>query len=282
MKQPCERALREDEEEKLSDKEQSLEEWMAEEQARLDKGFTYEPKPSSETSKPGAAEEILAGAGLGAGLIGGAMAPHPNTITFAGCRARVIADALKSEIADDDTRVQIDRSGNSILVTILQSQASRPYDFFPALTATLLETSDELTVTVSNLDQDAKRGALGSIGRTALNQVKRLLFRRRGIGGLIKTTGDVMEGVEDLVEDIQDLQLPKQVWEVIDRVGKAAEEVYLEERRKDQEARRKREEAERAWTHCPSCGRAYRDDEGNRVDCLACGAPRGPKPDWIE
>lgn len=147
---------------------------------------------------------------------------------------------------------------------------------------TLLETPKALAVTVGELDQDARRSALGSIGRTALDQGRRLLFRRRGIGGLIQTAGDVMDGVQDLVEDIQDLGLPKLVWGVIDRVGKAAEEVYLKEQRRAQAAQRQREEAERAWTHCPSCGRAYREDETSRVDCPSCGGVRGDKPTWLE
>ena len=56
----------------MTDKDKSLEEWLAEEQARLDEGFTFEPKPSSAASKPGAGEEILAGLGLGAAVVGGA------------------------------------------------------------------------------------------------------------------------------------------------------------------------------------------------------------------
>jgi len=266
----------------MADKEQSLKEWLAEEQARLDKGFTFEPKPVSQTSKPGTAAEILAGAGLGAGLVGGAIGPHPDTVTFERCRAGIIVNALKSEIADDDTRVRVDHSGNSVIVTILQSQASRPHAFSPALTVTLLETPDSLTVTVSDLDQDAKRSTLGSIGRTALNQGKRLLFKRRGIGGLLQTASDVVDGVEDLVEDIQDLSLPKQVWEVVGRVGEATEKAYLEQQRKERELQQRRKAAERAWTHCESCGRAYREDEFNRVDCPSCGAPRGDKPAWLD
>lgn len=266
----------------MADNEQTLQEWLAKEQARLDEGFTFEPKPSSQASKPDVAGEILAGVGLGAGVIGGALGPHPDTVTFEGCRAEVIVHALRSEIAGDDTRVQINRTGDSVTVTILQSQASRPRAFFPALTVTLLETPTALTITVSDLGQDAKRGALGSIGRTALNQGARLLFRRRGIVGLVQTAGNLIKGAQDMVEDIQDLGLPKQVWEVIDRVGEAAEEVYLEEQRQMQETRRQREEVERMWTHCPSCGRAYREDELDRVDCPSCGGPRGDKPAWLD
>ena len=60
----------------------------------------------------------------------------------------------------------------------------------------------------------------------------RLRRRRRGVGGLIDMAGNLKDGVEDLVDDIQDLNLPKRVWAVIDRVGGAAEEAYLEEVRK--------------------------------------------------
>lgn len=265
----------------MADEEKSLEEWMEEERARLDKGFTFEPQPSSQTSKPSSAGQVAAGLGLGAGVIAGAVAPHPNSVTFEGVRANVIVTALRREIATDDTRVQVDRSGNSVVVTISQSQASRPHQFSPALSATLIETSDVLTVTVSDLSGEAKRSTLGSVGRTVVDQGKRLLSKRRGVRGLIQTAGDVMEGIEDLVEDIQDLGLPKRVWEVIDRVGEAAEQAYLDEKRKQEELQRQREEAEQAWTHCESCGRAYKEDEADRVDCPSCGGVRGDKPDWL-
>jgi hypothetical protein len=75
----------------MTDKEKSLEEWMAEEQARLDKGFTFEPKPDSGASKPGPAEEILAGVGLGAGVVGGAVAAHPDTVTFEAAKLRLLS-----------------------------------------------------------------------------------------------------------------------------------------------------------------------------------------------
>ena len=268
----------------MTDKDKSLEEWMTEEQARLDKGFAFEPRPSSGEGKPGAGEQVLAGLGLGAGVIGGAVAPHPNPVTFEGGKATVIVNALKSEIADDDTHVEVDRTGDSVVVTILQSQASTPYDFSPALTVTLIETAGALTATLSDLDQDAKRSAITSMGGTILDQGKRTLStgRSSGIAGLLDVAGNVMEGVGDLVEDIQDLGLPRRVWEVIDRVGGAAEEAYLDQQRREQESQRQREEAVRAWTHCPSCGRAYRDDEGDRVDCPSCGAPRGDKPAWLK
>jgi len=266
----------------MTDKEQSLEEWMAEERARLDKGFSFEPQSTSGASKPGAGDQVLAGLGLGAGVVGGAVAGHPDSVTFEGVKAAVIVNALKSEIADDDTRVRVERAGDSVVATILQSQAGQPYDFSPALTVTLIETSDALTVTVSDLNQDAVRGTLSSVGSTVLDQGKRLLLRRRGIGALLETASDVMEGIGDLVEDIQDMSLPKRVWEVIDRVGKVAEEAYLDEQRKEQALQREREAAEWAWTHCESCGRAYREDEDSRVDCPSCGGVRGDKPDWLE
>jgi hypothetical protein len=266
----------------MPDEEKSLEEWLAEERARLDKGFTFEPKPSSAASKPAAADQIAAGLGLGAGVAGGALAPHPDSATFEGCQASVIVTALKREIEDQDTRVQVDQTRDSIVVTILQSQQRRQGYFSPAMTVTLIESPGVLTVTASDLSGEAKRNTLGSVGRTVLDQGKRLVFRRRGVRGLLNTAGDVMDGVEDLVEDIQDLGLPKRVWAVIDRVGEAAEQTYLDEKRKQQELQWQREAAERAWTHCESCGRAYRDDEGSRVDCPACGGVRGNKPDWLK
>ncbi len=268
--------------EKRADEEKSLQEWIEEERARLDKGFTYEPQPSSsEADKPGSAGQIAAGLGLGAGVVAGAAAPHPDSVTFEGVKANVIATVLSREIANDDTHVRVDRTGDSVVVTISQSQSSRPHQFSPALSATLIEKSDVLTVTVSDLSGEAKRSTLGSVGRTVLDKGKRLAFRRRGVRGLIETAGDVMEGVEDLVEDIQDLGLPKRVWEVIDRVGEAAEQAYLDEKRKQQEIQWQREAAEHAWTHCESCGRAYREDEDDRVDCPSCGGVRGGKPDWL-
>jgi len=266
----------------MTDEEKSLEEWMEEERARLDKGFTFEPKPSDAPSKPDTADQIAAGLGLGAGVVGGALAPHPDSVTFEGCQADVIVTALKREIADQDTRVQIDRTKDSVVVTILQSQQRRYDQFSPAMTVTLIESSNVLTVTASDLSGEAKRTTLGSVGRTVLDQGKRLIFRRRGVGGLLETAGNVMNGVEDLVEDIQDLGLPKRVWAVVDRVGEAAEEAYLDKKRKEQERQWQREAAEQAWTHCESCGRAYRDNEDSRVDCPACGGVRGDKPDWLK
>jgi len=265
-----------------TDKEKSREEWLAEEQARLEKGFSYEPQPTSGASKPSAGDQVLAGLGLGAGVVGGVVAEHPDSVSFEGVEAAVIVSALTSEIADDDTRVQVERTGGSVVATISQSQVDRSYDFSPVLTVTLIETTEALTVTMSKLDQDSVRGRLSSVGSTVLDQGRRILLRRRGPGGLLETANGVMEGVEDLVEDIQDLNLPGRVWEVIDRVGKAAEKAYLDEQRKEQEAQRQREAAERAWTHCEWCGRAYGDDEVSLTSCPTCGGSRGSKPAWLK
>jgi len=264
----------------VTDDKQSHEEWLAAERARLDKGFSFEPQPSSAASKPSPADQALAGLGLGAGVVGGAAAPHPNPVTFEGCKAAVIVNALRTEIPGDDTRIQVDKTGNSVVVTILQSQENNPHQFSPALTATLIETPDMLTVTVSDLNQNSVRGTLSSIGSTFLDQGKKVLSGRKASGatGLLNAASHVMEGIEDLVEDIQDLGLPRRTWEVIDRVGGAAEQAYLAKRREEQELQRKREAAVRAWTHCAWCGRAYADDEDDETSCPSCGAPRGDKP----
>ncbi len=263
-------------------KKQSLEEWMAAERARLKQGFNYEPSPTSPPNKSEALEQVAAGLGVGAGVLGGALAPHPETVTFEGCRADVIVKALKSDIADPDTRIRAERSGESTIVTILQSQAHSPGRFAPALTVTLVESAETLTVNISALNQEAKRNTLGSVGRTVLGQGKRLLFRRRGMGGLFDTAGELMRSAENLVEDVQDLGLPKRVWAVIDRVGSAAEQTYLENRRKRQEVEEQREAAERAWLYCEYCGRAYEQDEETLSNCPACRGARGPKPDWLK
>ena len=264
--------------------EQTHEEWLAAERARLERGFAFEPKPSSAPSKPGTADEVLAGLGLGAGVAAGAAAPHANPTTFEGVKPAVIATALRNEIPDDDTRVEVDRTGDSAVVTVLQSQESHPHQFLPALTVTLIETEGMLTVTVSDLTERTVRGALGSIGSTVVEQGKRMLFRRgrRGIGGLLDAAGNVIEGVEDLAEDIQDLWLPRRVWNLIDRVGGAAEDAYLKERREKQKRQWEREAVERAWTRCEWCGRVYKDDEDDRTDCPACGAARGDRPDSLK
>jgi predicted Zn-ribbon and HTH transcriptional regulator len=261
------------------DRKQSLEEWMAEERARLKKGFEYTPKPVT-SSGPTPADEALTGLGIGAGVVGGAVAPHPNPTVFEGVKAAIIADALESELSDEDARVQVTRTGDSTMVTILLSQADG-YQFLPALTVTLLETADKLTVTMGDLDKDVVRGAWASIGGEVVEQGKDLLLGRRGIAGMLDAAGDLIESVSDVAESVDDLALPKQAWKVIDRVGKAAEEAYLEAKRREQEAQRQREAIERAWTHCPACGRAYRPEEIERVDCPSCGAPRGDRPDWL-
>jgi len=43
----------------MTDKEQSFEEWLAEERARLDKGFSFEAQPGSAASNPGSAGRWL-------------------------------------------------------------------------------------------------------------------------------------------------------------------------------------------------------------------------------
>jgi predicted Zn-ribbon and HTH transcriptional regulator len=187
---------------------------------------------------------------------------------------------LRSEIADDDTQVQVNRTGDSTTITFLLNQANS-YQFLPALTVTLLKAADALTVTMGDLDKSVARGAWASIGGTVVKQGKDALRRRRGPGSLLDAAGNLIEGISEVAESADDLALPKQVWAVIDRVGKAAEEAYREEKRLKEQAQRMREEAERAWTHCPSCGRAFRPDEAQRVNCSSCGGVRGPKPDWL-
>jgi len=262
--------------------EQSLEAWLAEERKRLDEGFSFEPKPSSEPTTPSPADDVLAELGLGAGVLAGVIAGHTNPATFEGCSASTIAKALASYIPDHDTRVTVDKDEQATVVTVLQSQERRPHSFSPALTVTLIETEETLTVAMSDLSEDLKRGAIGSIGRTALRGSRKLLWRRRGLAGVLDTAGGLMESIEDVTEEIQDLSLPKRVWAIIDRVGGAAEASYLEERRRKELLKRQREAAERAWTHCEWCGRAYAGDEEDVVQCPACGAPRGPKPSWLE
>jgi hypothetical protein len=259
--------------------EQSLEEWLAEERERLEKGFSFEPEPTAEI-EPSPADDILAELGLGAGVLAGVAAGHANPAVFEGCKASTIASALKSELTGDDTRVAIDETEKATTVTILQSQDPH-HRFSPALTVTLIESGETLTAAMSDLSEDARRGAIGSLGRTALRRSRDLLLRRRGLAGMLDTAGDLAQGVEDVAEDIQDLSLPKRVWHVIDRVGRAAEDAYLEEQGRREAMERKRQAAERAWTHCEWCGRAYARDEGDIVQCPSCGAPRGPRPHWL-
>lgn len=263
-------------------KEQSLEAWLAEERERLDEGFSFEPDPSPETSTPDAADDILAQLGLGAGVLAGVVAGHPNPVTFEGCKASTIATALRSHIPADDIRVTVEQTEQATTVTVLQSHEQRPHSFLPALTVTLVETEGTLTVAMSDLSEDVKRGTVGSIGRTALQGSRMLLWRRRGLAGTLAAAGGLMRSLEDLTEEIQDLSLPKRVWAVIDRVGAAAEASYLEQRKRTQALEREREAAERAWTHCEWCGRAYAEDEEDVVQCPSCGAPRGSKPKWLK
>ena len=267
----------------MADEKQSLEEWMEEERARLEKGFTYESKPASQPSGPTTGDQIAAGLGLGAGVAAGALGPHPNPVTFEGCRTNMMVTALRQELTNDDTRVQADRSGNSTVVTILQSQEHRPRQFYPVLTTTLVETEDTLTITVSDLNQDASRGAISSVGSTVLDQGKRLLGKgkRPGIGGVLDMAGHVKDGIEDLVENIQDLTLPRRVWVIVDRVGEATEQAYLDEKRKQQELQMQREAVERAWTRCEWCDRSYVADEDSLASCPTCGGARGSKPAWL-
>jgi hypothetical protein len=260
----------------------SHEEWLAAERARLKTGFTYTPPPLSAeaASEASAADQILAGLGLGGAAVAGTLAPHPNPITFQGIGAPVIANALRSEISDDDTRVQVDRTDEGPVIVISQSQASAPHNFTPALTVTLLQASESLTVTVSELRKSALRDKWSSIGSTVLDQSREMLGsrRRRGVGSLLDMASSLKDGVEDLVDDIQDLNLPSRVWAVIDRVGGAAEEAYLEDLRKLRAREWEREAAVRAYTHCAWCGRAYGAAEVPLVECPSCGAPRGSKP----
>mgnify|MGYP006294727381 CR=1 FL=1 len=262
--------------------EQSLEAWLAEERKRLDEGFTFEPQPREENPTPAPAQDILAELGLGAGVLAGVIAGHPNPVTFEGCSASTIAEALRSHVSGNDTRVTVRERENATAVTTLQGQAQRPHTFSPALTVTLIETDETLTVAMSDLSQDVKRAAIGSLGKTALRSGGRLLWRRRGLGGVLATAGSLMQSIEDVTEDIQDLGLPQRVWAIIDHVGGAAEDAYLEKRRRQERLKRERQAAERAWTHCEWCGRAYAQDEEDIVQCPSCGAPRGAKPAWLE
>jgi hypothetical protein len=255
---------------------------LAAERKRLDEGFSFEPRPRAEESPPAAAQDILAGLGLGAGVLAGTAAGHPNPVTFEGCRAATLAEALASRVAADDTRVAVEKTADAIVVTILQRQDHGPQRLAPALTVTLIETDETLTVAMSGLSEEAKRDAFGSIGRAALHGSRHLLLRRRGLRGVFDAAGGLMESVEDVSEDLQDLTLPGRVWKVIDQVGTAAEEAYLEKRRRRERMDRQREAAERAWTHCEWCGRAYPEDDDNVVECASCGAPRGPKPAWLD
>jgi len=262
--------------------EQSLEEWLEEERQRLKKGFSYEPSPPSTPERPNATDQILAGLGLGAGVAAGTIAGHANPITFEGCSPELIISALESEFATGDTRIEVRRADTASVVTIFQAQADHPGTFSPALSITLIRPEETITIAMSDLSQQAKREALGSMGSTLLRQGRQLLFRRRGVGGLVDSADGLLNTIESISEDIQDLTLPQQVWAVVDHVGGAAEEAYLEAEKRRRRLERKREAAERAWLYCPSCGRAYRPDEAERVNCPSCGGDRGPKPDWLK
>jgi len=266
----------------MSDKEKkSLEEWLEEERARLDEGFSYTPPEPSSTSSEGTAEDVLAGLGIGAGVAGGAVASHDNPVTFEGCPPTLIASALRSEIADSDTQVQIERGSDATTVTVLQTDENT-WRATAALNVTLIETGDTLTVSVSELSKEALRGKLGSIGKTLANRGRSLAFAsNRGALGLFDAAGNLIQGISEIADDLEDLGLTRRVWAVIDRVGQAAEDAYLEQKRKEEELQRQREAAERAWTRCEHCGRPYAEDEADRVTCASCGAPRGPKPDWL-
>lgn len=260
----------------------SHDEWLEAERERLRKGFSYTPPPPSPGTASGAGpgEQALAGLGLGAAAAAGVLGPHPNPITFQGVRSSFIIDALRSEISDDDTRVQVQAADEGPVVVISQSPASAPHRFAPALTVTLLDSPAALAVTVSELRKSAVRDKWSSIGGTVLEQTGQVLTsrRRRGVGGLLDMAGSLKDGVEDLVDDLQDLSLPRRVWAVIDRVGGAAEEAHLEEVRRERALEWKREGAIRAHTHCEWCGRAYGPDEEAIVECPSCGGARGAKP----
>jgi len=267
------------------DKKQSLEAWLAEERQRLDQGFTYEPPPPLEDNPPDAAQDILAQMGLGAGVLAGIVAGHANPVTFDGCTASTMEEALVSHVSGGDTRVSVEHTENATVVTLLQSQAGGPHGFLPALTVTLIQTGETLTVAMSDLSGDARRGAIGSLGKAALHGGQRLLLRRRGLAGALDAAGGLMETIERASEDIEDLGLPRRTWAIIDQVGEAAEITYWQEQRKRGIRERRREAAERAWTHCEYCGRAFGEDgeDGQSiVQCPSCGAPRGPKPAWLD
>ncbi len=263
----------------MAEKEKSLQEWLAEERQRLKKGFTYEPEPPRDDVPP-AANDILAGLGLGAGILAGAAAGHANPTTFEGVRASTIVAALRSELSGPTTQVEVGESEQATTVTIYRSLQPHQHAA-PALTVTLIESGETLTVAVSDLSQAARRGVIGALGRTAVRQSGRLLLRRRGLIGMLDAAGNLAAGMEDVTAGIQDLNLPKRVWAVIERVGSAAENSYLEERRRREASERERVAAERAWTHCEWCGRAYGAEEDGSVQCSSCGAPRGPKAPWL-
>lgn len=265
----------------MTGEEKEIDAWLQRERERLDAGFSFEPSPGVEADESSAADDALAGGGLGAALTTGTMGGHDNPVVFEGCKPDLIVSALRSEISSDDTRITTEEIDAGTVVTVLQSPSDRPHDFIPALTVTLIERADVLMATISGLSRDSKRKTLAAIGKTALKQGTRLFLSRRGLYGMLREAGSLVESVQDVADDVEDLGLSKRVWAVIDRVGGAAEQAYLEEKRQRRDRRRRREAAERAWTHCEWCGRAYAGDEDEVVQCSSCGAPRGSKPKWM-
>jgi hypothetical protein len=263
----------------MAEDRKSLEEWLAEERARQKEGFTYEGQPTTEAGSGSAAGEALAGLGLAAGVAGGALAPHANPVIFQGCKASTIAEALRAELPDDDTVVEVRHDSASVIVTVLEGRRGRS-GLRPMLSVTLVERANILTVTVGDLTDSSLRDTMGTVAGALLDSGRHLLLRRRGVGGLLDTAGRLMDNVEDVVGEVQDLNLPRRVWAIIDRVGRAAEEAYLEEQHRARILERQREAELHAWTHCPYCGRAYAESEQNVVTCPSCGGPRGPKPSW--
>ncbi len=268
--------------EEKHNQQEALEEWLAEERRRLDEGFSFQPQPMEESAPPDPAQDILAQMGLGAGVLAGVIAGHANPVTFEGCSASTIAEAVRSHITSGDNRVAIEETEEATVVTVLQGQENRVDGFFPALTVTLIETSDTLTIAMSDLSPDLKREAVGSIGQAALRSGRSLLVRGRGLGGVLYAAGGWVRSIEEVSENLQDLSLPSRVWGVIDIVGSAAEASFLEGQRTENARERERRSAERAWTHCEWCGRAYPAEDHGVVQCPSCGAPRGPKPAWLE
>jgi hypothetical protein len=267
----------------MASENKSREEWLADEQARLKQGFAFVPPPAAVPAAPsgagGAGDQALAALGIGAGVIGGALGPHPNPVSFEGVEAAVLADALHAELADADTCVQVNRSGAALVVTVLQCPNGGQGRFQPALALTLLEAGDTLTVTMSELSKGASGSAIGEIGGTLLQHGWGMLAgRRRGLGGLVNTVGHVIQGAGQVAETLDDLRLPQRSWAVIDRVGAAAEASYLEAKRRSDAGRRKRAAALHSWTHCDYCGRAYEAEEATISNCPACGGPRAARP----
>lgn len=286
----------------MADAGQSMEEWLAEERKRLDTGFTFTPGPTTSHGRPSPLGDITAGLGLGAGVVAGAVASHPNPSTYEGVGAIGVIQTLHSELGDNDTQVGWEKvAGETTWIVTVQKRDTETGRFQPALSVTLAETGDgpTLTVSVSSLRVDVKTDVATEAVRTAVGEGTGIFgrvkdaanaARRGGIAGMAANLLDgatgaasaIAGGIGNIVESVSDSietwTLPRRIWEIIDRVAGSAEKAYLDEQRKAQEFGWKREAAERAWTHCESCGRAYREDEDDRVDCSSCGAPRGVKP----